>query len=188
MLWEVVQQLGAFSIAAGVFAYVGRYTINQYFEKSLNKCQMELDKERLRFSDLHTKRAEVTAELYKKFVEFEEDMRRLTDPMERPDDPPREEKIQQAAESGNQSINYYMKNKIYFLPGICETIEQLNQEYQDIFANSKSNTGSNHRKVSSDRVEGRLELWKRTIEEDIPKLKTELEAHFRELLGVEVED
>jgi hypothetical protein len=47
MLWEVVQQLGAFSIAAGVFAYVGRYTINQYFEKSLNKCQMELDKERL---------------------------------------------------------------------------------------------------------------------------------------------
>lgn len=137
---------------------------------------------------MHTKRAEITAELYKKFVEFEEDMRTLTDPMERPDDPPQEEKIQQAAESGNQFVNYYMENKIYFPPGICDTIEQLNQELQDVFVNSKINTGTNHRKVSSDRVEGRLELWKRTTEEDIPELKTELEAHFRELLGVKIED
>jgi hypothetical protein len=137
---------------------------------------------------LHTKRAEITAELYKKFVEFEEDMRTPTDPMERPDDPPQEEKIQQAAESGNQFVNYYMENKIYFPPGICDTIEQLNQELQDVFVNSKINTGTNHRKVSSDRVEGRLELWKRTTEEDIPELKTELETHFRELLGVKIED
>jgi hypothetical protein len=187
MLWEVVQGLGVFSIAAGVFAYVGRYAIDQYFEKSLDKYRMELDKERLKFSDLHTTRAEITAELYEKFVAFEDDMRALTGP-DQPDGPSREEKIRQAARSGNNFSDFYSRNKIYFPPRICDSVEELNDELREIYIESKTDFESRHEKESSERFGDQLALWKRVTEEDIPELKTELETHFRELLGVELED
>lgn len=192
----LVEELGVFAIGTTVIGWVAKDTINKYFEKELSKYQeeidkelkrhqAELDKEKHQFSQLHNERAKITAELYSKFVEFEEDMRSLTSPMEYPDDPSKDEQLKTAAESGNEFINFYMKNKIYFPSEICETIEELNEEMQSIYnkfgiyrpfearPGDPHDTGEWH------------DAWKSVTDDEIPELKEELEDHFRDLLGVD---
>lgn len=191
-------ELGIFAIAATVVGWVARDVITQYFdkelakyqtevEKELNRYQTELDKERTKFSELHNKRAKVTADLYKKFVEFEEDLRTLTHPLQKTDGPSKSEKISAAAESGNQFLNFYMKNKIYFPPDVCETVEDIVEASMDIHKAKRVRAAKfAHRQMEPEDFEKELEHWERVAEEDIPELKEELENHFRELLGVEL--
>lgn len=192
----VIEEVGIFAVGATVVGWVARDLISQHFEKELSKYQAEVDKElnryqtelekdKLRFSELHTQRAEITAELYERFVEFEEDMRSLTDLMERSDEPPKDEKLEIAAESGNQFINFYMKNKIYFPPQICETVEELNEEMRDIFVTFRVYMPYDGSPDDPHDIDQWHESWKRVTEDEVPELKSELEGHFRELLGVE---
>lgn len=125
MVLEVLRDLGIFAAGAIVIGWVARYAIKQYFDKELNRYQTELEKEKVRFGELHTERAQITAELYERFVEFEEDMRALTDPVGLDNNTSREELLEDAAESGNDFLNFYVENKIYFPPEICETVESL---------------------------------------------------------------
>lgn len=156
-------------------------------EKELDKYRTELEKEKLRFSELHNERAKVTAELYERFVAFEEDMRTLTDLMDRQGDPSKDEQMENAAESGNDFVNYYMKKKIYFPPHVCETIEELQGELKDVFVEFqvyKPHIDSPGDSVDADRW---LDNWKTVTEDEVPEIKEDLEGHFRELLGVEIE-
>ncbi|MDB2240019.1 hypothetical protein [Halorubrum ezzemoulense] len=194
----VIEEVGIFAVGATVVGWVARDLISQHFDKELSKYQAEVDKElnryqtelekdKLRFSELHTQRAEITVELYKRFVEFEEDMRSLTDPVERSGEPSKDEKLKAARDSGNQFVNFYMKNKIYFPPHICETVEELNRELKDVFSKFRiyrpydSSPGDPHD------IDQWHDSWKKVTEEEVPELKSELEDHFRDLLGVEFE-
>ncbi|TKX40738.1 MULTISPECIES: hypothetical protein [unclassified Halorubrum] len=194
----VIEEVGAFAFGAAVVGWVARDLISQHFDKELSKYQAEVDKElnryqtelekdKLQFSELHTQRAEITAELYERFVEFEEDMRSLTDLMERSDEPPKDEKLEIAAESGNQFINFYMKNKIYFPPQICETVEELNEEMRDIFVTFRIYMTYDGSPGDPHDLDQWHESWKRVTEDEVPELKSELEDRFRDLLGVEFE-
>ncbi len=195
----LIEELGIFAIGATVVGWVAKNTISQYFEKELSKYETEidkelsrfeaeLDKEKLQFSQLHNERARITAELYEKFVVFEEDMRSLTDPVEHTGSPSKDEKLQTAAESGNEFINFYMKNKIYFPPRICDTIEELNKEMQSV--HTEFTIMKPYRSAPGDPkdLDDWLEGWKNITEDEVPELKEDLEEHFRELLGVEMDN
>lgn len=185
---DAITNLGIFAIGASVAGYVGRGWIRQYFDKELNRYQAELDKKKVRFSELHNERARVTAELYEKFVVFEEDMRKLTDPVSRETDPEKHELFEPTAESGNEFINYYMKNKIYFPPEVCETIESLNKELNEVYTKFGIKASYNDERGKVPNTDVWHESWKQVTEDEVPELKAELESHFRELLGVETEE
>ncbi|WP_271968451.1 hypothetical protein [Halorubrum ezzemoulense] len=146
-----------------------------------------MEKDKLRFSELHTQRAEITAELYERFVEFEEDMKSLTHPVDLPNEPSKDEKRGEATESGDQFMYFYRKHKIYFPPHICETVEELNQELKDVFMTFKVHRPYDAPPGDSYETEKWRESWKTVTEDEVPELKSELEDHFRDLLGVEFE-
>jgi len=196
-LVPVLRDLGIFAVGATVAGWVAKEAIANYFDKELTKYQKEVDKElnkfqaelgkdKLQFSQLHNERAKITAELYEKFVIFEEDMRSLTEPMERKGDPPKEDKLETAAESGNEFINFYMKNKIYFPSEICDTIEDLHEEMKSVYNKFGIYKPYESRPGDPQDPGEWLEMWKRVTEDEVPELKQELEDHFRELLGVDV--
>jgi len=195
----LIEELGIFAVGATVVGWVAKSTINQYFEKELSKYEAEidkelsrfeaeLDKEKLQFSQLHNERARITAELYERFVVFEEDMRSLTDPIEHTDSPSKDDKLQTAAESGNEFINFYMKNKIYFPPRICDTIEELHSEMKSV--HTEFSILEPYRSSPGDPQNPKdwLEAWENITEDEVPELKEDLEEHFRELLGVKQDD
>jgi hypothetical protein len=184
----IIEELGIFAVGATVIGWVARDLISQYFDKELKRHQAELEKDKMRFSELHNERARITAELYERFIEFEEDMRSLTTPIEYSNSPPKDEKLETAAESGNQFINYYMKNKIYFPPHICETVEDLNEEMKGVFDEFRIYKPYESSPYDPQDPEQWHESWKKVTEEEVPELKSELERHFRELLGVDLEN
>lgn len=184
----LIEELGIFAVGATVVGWVVRDVISQYFDKELNKYQSELEKEKVRFSQLHNERAKITAELYERFVKFEDDMRSLTTPLEQQSSPSKDEKLETAAKSGNKFLSFYMKNKIYFPPDICETIEELNDELRGVYNEFQIYEPYNHTPTSPQDTGQWHDSWKRVTEEEVPELKSELEQHFRELLGVEIDE
>ena len=198
MVVPLIGELGVFAIATTVVGWVARDAISQYFdkelaqyqtevEKELSEYQKELDKERTKFSELHTKRAKVAAELYERFVVFEESMRKLTHPMEHDSGPSKEELSQEAADKGNEFMNYYMKNKIYFPPEVCETVEELQEETHDIFTEWSVYDPAGKQRGEQPDPQRWLDLWQKVTEDEVPDLKSELEGHFRDLLGVDID-
>lgn len=66
----LIQNLGIFSITGGLIAWLIRRLFQQFFEKDLDKFKVDLLKEtvqfRIRYEKLHSERAEVIKEVYKK--------------------------------------------------------------------------------------------------------------------------
>jgi polyhydroxyalkanoate synthesis regulator phasin len=187
MVIDLLRELGLFTIGAGFVALIARYAIRQYFEKELRGFQSQLNREGIVFSDLHTSRAEVIIEFYSKLTEFDEDMKSLVDPVLSRGELSREEKIKQAGESGEELRKYYRKHKIYFPSEICDTMDNLLSQYQDTF--HEFSIKQIHDPEASLYDEGErttkwLEDWESLTENEVPEMRTELEEHFRELLGV----
>lgn len=192
----LIKELGVFAIGATVVGWIAKDAITQYFDKELAKYQTEVDKELSRyqaelekentkFSELHNERARITAELYQKFVDLEEAMRKLTHPMETGSDPPKEELREEAAKAGNEFVNYYMRNKIYFPPDVCDTVEDLHEETKGVFDDWMVYSPDGEQPGKDVDFDKWLELWDTVTEDEVPELKSELEDHFRTLLGVE---
>lgn len=187
MVLDLLRDLGIFAIGAGLLAYITRLSIQQYFDKQLQSYQSELDKEQVKFSDLHDRRAEVIGEFYSMLVEFDEDMRALVDPMGFRGESSRKEKIATAAESGEELRRYYLKNKIYFSSDVCETMDELLGEYRDMFHDfsiAKLHDIEESLPDESERITQWHKNWKALTEDDVPDLKAQLENQFRDLLGV----
>lgn len=182
---EVLQNLGFFTIGAGILGWVARFGIKQHFDKELKRYQTELEKDRIRFSELHNKRARKIEEFYEKLIEFEEDMRGLTDPMETPGEPSKDERLQEAANSGNEFVNFYMKNKIYFPPQVCDTVDDIQEEFNSVFNSFKVYRPFDPGPNPAEDIEKWNEGWNRVTEDEVPDLKRDLEEQFRSLLGVE---
>lgn len=223
MVLELIRDLGALTIAAGLIGYIAREAMTSYFnkqeqdfqaeidkevqkfqseldkelqktqtelDKEIHRVQSELEKEQIVFSGLHEQRAEIVSEFYAKMSEFDEDMRDMVNPFIPSGDTPREERIDEAAESGEEFRRYYREKKIYFPPHICETVENLLKEYRDMFQEfsvSRIHDDQDTHYEPGESSEKWVENWQSLTEDEIPELREELEDHFRDLLGVDTE-
>lgn len=188
---SLIRDLGILSVGAGLLYFIAKNAITQYFDKQLQQYQTELEKEKIRFDDLHTKRGEVVGELYTKMVDFEEDMRSLVKPFQGAGEIPQDDKIKQAADSGEAFRSFYNRNRVYLPPDVCDTSEELLDEFKDVFddfAIYRVHEQGTSAFDPSERMEVWVEDWEKIDEDSIPELKQELEDHFRELLGVELRD
>lgn len=196
MAWETLQTLGIVaggSAAAGLvlrfgierFSEVLERAIDQFFDKEIARHKAQLEHERVMFSQLHTERASIIIELYRKFVQFERDMRSLTTGPS--NDSPADELLGKAAESGDDFAKYYGQNKIYFPPDTCEAVESLQDEMTDVFVDIRAGASRGGRPEGRADVERWLADWRDVTDDEVPELKCELENHFRDLLGVDLE-
>lgn len=189
MVWEtllgalitLLQELGIVAIGAALIYAISKRAIDQYFEKSLQAHQNELERDRIRFSDLHEKRAEIVSELYYRL----QDLREATQAVRDSTETATQNELINAAEAGHRFWTYYQKHRIYFPPEICETGDSLLATYRDLL--NMVNKHSNHEPSSGWRVvyEAMEITTDRELEHKTQELQEELERHFRELLGVE---
>ncbi|WP_247731124.1 hypothetical protein [Halovivax limisalsi] len=191
LIISLIRDLGLIAIGAAVLTYIARHTVNQYFEKQLKSYQAELSREEVRFAELHEERANVMKDLYGKLTEFDEDMRILVDPIVSRGETDRDEKLDIAAESVEELRRYYLRNKIYLPPDVCETMDDLLKTYRDMF-HEFALLRIHDRKESAleerERTEKWLENWEDLTTDEVPELKLKLETQFRDLLGVDIED
>lgn len=188
---NLIRDLGVLSVGAALLYFIAKSAITQYFDRQLQQYQTELEKEKIRFSDLHTKRGEVVGELYTRMVDFEEDMRSLVKPFQGTQEIPQDEKIKQAADSGEEFRSFYKKNRVYLPPDVCDSTEELIDEFKDVFddfAIYRVHEQGASAFDPSERMDVWVEDWEKIDDDTIPELKSELEDHFRELLGAELRE
>ncbi|MBC9985295.1 hypothetical protein E4P24_02775 [Haloferax sp. AS1] len=187
MVLGLLRDLGILAAGAWLLAHVSKVAIKQYFDKQLESYQTELDKEAVKFTDLHQKRAEIIGEFYVKLSEFDQDMRALVDPMFSRGETSREEKIEIAAKSGEELQRFYLRNKVYFSSDICGTMDDLLGEYRDMFHDfsvAKIHDAGESLPGSEKRIEKWQENWESLTKDEIPVLREELQSQFRDILGV----
>lgn len=194
-----------------VIGYLAKQIISQFLNKDLekfkNQLQSETDKAKLKFEkeiesyrsylnliyskqlQLHSKKSEVIEGLYHKLIDLHNIMlemtvsfRNITGKDEQIVQQEELERVNSAAEKGNNFFKFYLTNKIYFDKETCKLIEELQKQFREThsdysfrytFGLPPSEMTYDMAKKSSDRVR-----------DEIPKLMEKLEDDFRLTLGV----
>jgi hypothetical protein len=139
----------------------------------------------VRFSKLHEKRAEVLAELYKLLVTAFWQVSEFASPMQWAGDPEKKDQYPPAINAIAAYFRFFDQHRIW-LPGrLCGPLETFARELR-----GPAIRLGTYLRIDDPTPKTRQELsdvwdkaW-RSVQDDIPKLRTEIEAEFRTLLGV----
>jgi len=187
MEWRIlIQNLGMFSIAAGLIVWLIKQLFRQYFVKDIEKFKSDLSKEaiqfRIRYEKLHSERAEVIKEVYKRISRTYRAFKSYMCPLQLAGEPSEKEKCKKAVEEFNALLDYYEENRIFFEEEVAKEIDSLLQKFReawDQFDYSKYKTGGEYRDVKEWN-----KAWKK-ISEETSKTKELIESRFRRIIGIE---
>lgn len=194
-----------------VIGYLAKQIISQILNKDLekfkNQLQSENDKAKLIFEkeiesyradlnlvyskqlQLYSKKSEIIEGLYHKLIDLHDIMlemtvsfRNITGKDEQTVQQEEFERVNQAAQKGNEFFKFYSTNKIYFEKETCQLIEELQKKFKD----THSDYSFRHT-FGLPPSEMTYEMAKKAgdrVRDEIPKLMEKLEDDFRKTLGV----
>lgn len=187
MDWQsIVQTTLSIAVASGVIGFLVKSLIKLYINKDIERFKSQLLQEQIRFSKLHEERANVIKDLYGKLRDLELAMNKLVVPLELTGQPKKEALLPKVTEAGNEFLNYYNKNRIYFSKRMCALIDKINKEFREMYVDwqvYQPHTLDAPDVNQDDRIRRWSEIWKKS-EKDIPELREQIEEEFRTLLGV----
>jgi hypothetical protein len=189
-------------VASGIGGTVVGVIMNFWVGKKLQAQQHEHDKRIIEYTSLHDKQAEIIADFYAQLsglygsieqLMAEYQLREMKEEIER--EHPHIQKSKQIGLTGEEQeavnivkvcnmelFEFYRKNKIYLSSIACELTNR--------FCTLASYLAVNYHNVTSKDEDGKLyvtsevkKVWDKAIEV-IPKLLTQLEKEFRDILGV----
>lgn len=187
-------------VLVSALGWLGRKIAERWFLKNLEKYKAKLQmenakelerlrtdlgleslKQQIQFSTLHSKRAEVIEELYKRIVAAEKDFYSLTSIVEFEGEPSREEKAQQAHKSGLALQTYMNDYRIYFGKELGESFNKYSEGLFEVFAKFQL---SSQEPVGSDlKYKNWTESYKQ-LADHVSSIKQRIEDDFRKLIGV----
>lgn len=199
------------AFVVSVVGYLAKQIINQVLNKDLekfkNQLQSENDKAKLKFEkeiesyradlnlfytkqiQLYSKKSEVIESLYHKLIDLHDIMlemtvsfRNITGKDEQTVQQEELDRVNLAAQKGNEFFKFYSTNKIYFEKETCQLIEELQKKFKETHTDY-----SFRHTFGLPPSEMTYEMAKKSVDrvrEEIPKLMEKLENDFRQTLGV----
>lgn len=138
----------------------------------------------IRFSELHSKRAEIAHGIHTKLCWAASHFSTATSRIKCGDEPSNEEMFQEFWKHFVEFKNYYVENRIYLSTSLCELI--------DSYVKALDRASSDHgywlnKEINQDH---KTELFERVedAKKMLPDIQTKIEQEFRRLLGVECGD
>jgi len=188
MLQEILNNLITVLLTSGVIVYLSKALMSNLFSKDLEKFKANIEKEafsyRVRYEKMHSERAEVTKELYKKIVKTYRTFHSYMCPLQTSGEPSQDEKGGEAVKIANNFTDYYEENRIFVDEELAKKIDKLSETFKqawnefEIYRLSKKNREFD--------LENWREAWK-IISEQTPIIKKEIEDEFRKIIGIEDE-
>lgn len=178
------------AIILAVLGFVAKSIFAQFLAREIEQFRADLQKSafehQTRYQSLHTKRAEIIAELYRLLVQAEQDAASLARPIQFSGEPSQEEKNAQAFQSGKSLYEFFEKNRIYFKQDSCERIAGFIRglynslvEFRPVLQ-SLSESDYHRKGVDTDNW---FKVWKKLTDELLP-IKADIEEEFRGILGL----
>lgn len=178
--------LGITTIFSTALVLIIRKLIDRFFSRDLEKFKSGLEKEvikhRTKFEILHTERANVIKEVYKRITRTQRAFESLVCPLQPAGDPPEEEKTKILIEEFNGLSNYYLENRLFFNENLAKEIDELLKEFVDIWHNWEFVKTLNNTKKSN--IKEWCDTWDK-VKNEIPPIKKLIENKFRDIIGIE---
>lgn len=192
MEWiNLLNNLGIFGLIIAGSSWIIKKYLEKSLDKDLEKFKANLEKEsvefKIRYEKLHGERVEVIKEVYKKIVKTHASISSLIHPMQMVGEPTQKEKGKIAEKDGNDLIEYYEENRIFFEERLAEEIDALLSEFRKVWADFQASRISkelNDHETATDQWFG---AWNRFLEK-VPNIKKQLENRFRNILGINHEN
>jgi hypothetical protein len=195
MNWEsIIEFFGGAAALTGLFAYLGKITIESYLAGKLESHKKNLERiaaeHAIRFQHLHSERAMVVKELYEKLVKIDESLYSTLRRFQAVEEGTLETKVNTLGNNFNELRNYYLPKRIFFEESLCETIETILESAKGIFYDITTyavSTDDLSYKYDRELLEERHQFWEKARgihENEVSELKKILENEFRNILGI----
>jgi hypothetical protein len=183
MNWgDLIKDLGIFAIASGFISWIIKLYIQKSFDKDLEKFKSTLEKEiiqfRIKYERLHSERAEVIKEVYKRIVKAYHDIKLYKSQLELPGFPSGEERKKILIKTVVDLIYYYEQNRIFFEEELAGKIDDL----IGILGSSLIPILNSKKGYIDDKKFN--EIWGK-IDKEAPEIKKIIEKKFREIIGIQ---
>lgn len=183
---DILETLGITAIFSAALVFVIRKLIEQFFTKDLEKFKAELEKEVIRhktqFETLHTERAVVIKEVYKRTVKTQRAFESLINPLQLAGELTEEEKTKQLVETFNDLSNYFAENRLFFGEQLAQEIDGLIKKFMDIWRQWNYARDLKEGKTPDVREWGKA--WDQ-VKGEIPPIRESIEKKFRDIIGIE---
>jgi hypothetical protein len=160
------------------------------FKYSLQLATIE---HQVRFSRLHDQRAQVIQKLYGKLVALDTAIHSVLKRFQMEGEASPEEKVREYGKLHNDLNEFFLPNRIFFDSETCRVIDAFlflsRDTYFDITTYPIDPKSPEYQYGPRDLLKERHEYWEKArnvFDTDIQKLKEQLEAQFREMLGVKI--
>jgi hypothetical protein len=166
-------------------------TLTKDIEEFKSSLQVAAIEHQVRFSKLHDKRAQVIQDLYGKLVILDTAMHSVLKRFQQVGETSLEEKVREYGRLHNELNEFFLPNKIFFGNETCRIIDSLlllsRDTYFDITTYPIDPSSVEYQSGPRELLSERHTYWekaRKVFETDICKLKEQLEAEFRVMLGV----
>jgi hypothetical protein len=151
-------------------------------ERYRAKLRSEGYEHEVRFGRLHEKRVEIIADLYRKLVDAEAAFASWVSPLQEAGEHPMTEKAQRAADAGSEFRMSFLRNRIWLDRDLCDQIGAFDRKLYETFVKFTTYHPDDPL-TKKEYLEGWMKAWK-TVSEQVPSLRDQIEERFRKMLGV----
>lgn len=188
IILKIATELGVFTIAA---FFIKKIIENSAY-KRLEEYKSTLSIIQSKQTSLHTERLKIVEELYEKLVDLNSSMFVLTNPVKQSEKNFKEyeaELTENASKSYNALNTFFQKKRIYFNEKTCAIMDEMlnafHQAYWDYHEHKfYEGTGVTDRETIVEARKKMMDSYK-SVKDEIPKIRKNLEEDFRRLLDVE---
>ena len=159
-------------------------------QMQIDRAKYELDKSimisQIRYQALHTKIAEIVAELYAQLSDTISTAGSLVSLLEYSGGPTKAERLRIFGETYNKLAMYFSRNRVYLQKGICDQMDALLKSISNHIIRFKVfvvEEEEGHVDKEASKVWG--DVWHAITEKEIPPLREKLDCEFKKLLGIE---
>jgi hypothetical protein len=187
MKTELNMELESHKIELASQTQTHKLELDKNLETFKNTLQQVSYEHQIKFSKLHSDRAEIIKILFSKLVIMEKSMNSFMAPFQRTGEPSLTDKSQKAANDANDFLDYYLGNEILFKEETCQIINTLNDSFKKAW-NSYNTFPVGKVAPTLVNEEKRIELTMKAyfdfLNKEVPSLKQQLKDDFRKTLGV----
>jgi hypothetical protein len=185
MWFEVLKNLGLAGILTAGAVWLAKILISHLFSKDLEKFKSDIEKEafcdRIRYEKMHSERAEVIKELYKRMTRAHRSFGSFMSPLQLTGELPEREKGEIAAKHANEFTEYYEENRIFLDENSAQDVDSLSSTLRSAWIKFRTSRAVD--KASKEYLDYWDAAWK-IIDNDIPLIKLEVEKKFRKIIGI----
>jgi hypothetical protein len=178
-------------LGLGILAWIYRTSFTSYLNEKGKNVATKQDIEEIttkvesvraqfleheaRFSVFHQKRFEVEGRVFELLHDADEYIKHMVHPLQFGGDQEEVHRRKQAFDAFNEFSGFYWKHKIYLAEETCEKVEKVLSAMKDVANKYRRGRDS---QISSGALDHWNEAWK-TMESEVPRLRADLEQHFR---------